>query len=116
MTVERELTQHYHHGALEEALLKAVVAAGKDPDKLTADDLAPADEFHIGGRQATVDFASAMAPAADMHLLDIGAGLGGPSRYFAQNFGCRVSAIDLSDECVVRRGRMSTPGQKPTGP
>jgi len=101
MTVERDLTQHYHHGALEEALLKAVVAAGKNPNKLTADDLAPADEFHIGGRQATVDFANALAPAAGTHLLDIGAGLGGPSRYFARTFGCRVSGVDLSEEYVA---------------
>jgi SAM-dependent methyltransferase len=101
MTVERDLTQHYHHGALEAALLKAVVAAGKDPNKLTADDLAPADEFHIGGRQATVDFANALAPAAGAHVLDIGAGLGGPSRYFAQTFGCRVSGVDLSEEYVA---------------
>ena len=62
MTVERELTAHYHHGAFEEALLKAVVAAGKNLNKLTADDLAPADEFHIGGRQATVDFAVRWRP------------------------------------------------------
>jgi SAM-dependent methyltransferase len=101
MTVERDLTQHYRHGALEEALLKAVVAAGKDPNKLSVDDLAPADEFHIGGRQATVDFANALAPATGMHLLDIGAGLGGPSRYFAQTFGCRVSGVDLSEEYVA---------------
>jgi SAM-dependent methyltransferase len=101
MTVERDLSAHYRHGALEDALLKAVAAAGKDLSKLTAEDLAPADEFHIGGRQATVDFANALAPAAGTHLLDIGAGLGGPSRYFAQTFGCRVSGIDLSEEYVA---------------
>jgi len=101
MTVERQLTAHYHHGAFEKALFKAAVAAGKDLNKLTAHDLAPADEFHIGGRQATADFADALASAAGTHLLDIGAGLGGPSRYFAQTFGCRVSGIDLSEEYVA---------------
>ena len=101
MTLEQDITAHYRHGALEEALLAGVVAAGKDPDKLTPDDLAAADEFHIGGRQATKDFADAFAPRSGMHLIDIGAGLGGPSRFFAQHYDCRVTGIDLSEEYVA---------------
>ena len=64
MTVERTVIEHYRHGALEDALLKALVAAGKDINNLTPDDLAPADEFHIAGRQATIDFAAEFKPAA----------------------------------------------------
>lgn len=101
MTVERIVTEHYRHGALEEALLKGLAAAGKDLDKLTPDDLAPGDEFHIGGRQATVDLAAEFKPTAGSHLLDIGSGLGGPARYFAQSYGCRVTGIDLSEEFVA---------------
>jgi ubiquinone/menaquinone biosynthesis C-methylase UbiE len=101
MTVEHVVTQHYRHGALEEALLKGLAAAGKDLDKLTPDDLAPGDEFHIGGRQATVDLAAEFKPAAGTHLLDIGSGLGGPARYFAQSYACRVTGIDLSEEFVA---------------
>ena len=38
------------------------------------------------------------------HVLDIGSGLGGPARYFARRFGCRVSGIDLTAEfCEVAR-------------
>ena len=84
MTVESIVIAHYRHGTLEQDMLKALAAAGKDLDRLKADDLAPVDEFHIGGRRATADFATAFAPTADMHLLDIGSGLGGPARYFAQ--------------------------------
>jgi hypothetical protein len=36
----------------------ALEASGKDIDRLAPDDLAAVDEFHIGGRQATVDFAT----------------------------------------------------------
>src|SRR5665811_985313 len=81
MTVECAVIEHYRHGALEDALLKGLAAAGKDVNNLTPDDLAPADEFHIGGRQATIDFAAEFKPSADTHWLDIGSGLGGPSRY-----------------------------------
>lgn len=107
MTVEQDVITHYRHGSLEEALLAGLVAAGKDPDKLTPDDLAAADEFHIGGRQATIDFATEIAPAAGMHLLDVGCGIGGPSRYFAQNYGCRVTGIDLNEEFVTTAGSLA---------
>ena len=101
MTVEQEVTAHYRHGGLEAALLQGLAAAGKDPDKITADDLAPADEFHIGGRQATIDFAAEFGASPGMHLLDIGSGLGGPSRYFAHHCGCKVTGVDLSEEYVA---------------
>jgi ubiquinone/menaquinone biosynthesis C-methylase UbiE len=107
MTVERTVIEHYRHGTLEEDMLKALAAAGKDIDRLTPDDLAPVDEFHIGGRRATVDFASELAPAADMHLLDIGSGLGGPARYFAQAYRCRVTGLDLSEEYVAVAGALA---------
>src|SRR3990170_204516 len=81
MTVECTVIEHYRHGALEDALLKGLAAAGKDVNNLTPDDLAPADEFHIGGRQATIDFAAEFKPSADTHWLDIGSGLGGKVSY-----------------------------------
>ena len=67
---------------------------------LTTKDLAPVDEFHIGGRPATVAFAAQFGPRPGMRLLDIGCGLGGAARYFAQEHGCRVTGIDLSPEYV----------------
>jgi len=42
------------------------------------------------------------APGPAQHLLDIGSGIGGPARYFARRFGCRVTGIDLTPEfCAV---------------
>ena len=35
-----------------------------------------------------------------MHLLDIGCGIGGPSRFFAAEGGCRVTGIDLTEDYV----------------
>jgi SAM-dependent methyltransferase len=107
MTLEQNIAAHYRHGSLEQALLAALAAAGKDSNKLTVDDLAAADEFHIGGRQTTVDLAAEIAPAAGMHIIDIGCGLGGPSRFFAQNYDCRVTGVDLSDEYVITAASLS---------
>ncbi len=68
MIVERTVIEHYRHGALEDTLLKALAAAGKD--NLTPDELAPADEFHIAGRQVMKDFAAEFKPTADTHLIE----------------------------------------------
>ena len=54
MDTERSVSRHYEHGSLESAILAALTAAGKDTGKLTHADLAAIDEFHIGGRQATM--------------------------------------------------------------
>ena len=85
---------------METAIFEALSAAGKDLDRLEPADLAPVDEFHIGGRQATTDFAERLTFGPGLHLLDIGSGLGGASRYFAQERQCRVTGIDLTDEYV----------------
>jgi ubiquinone/menaquinone biosynthesis C-methylase UbiE len=107
MTVECTVIEHYRHGALEDALLKGLAAAGKDVNNLAPDDLAPADEFHIGGRQATIDFAAEFKPSVYTHWLDIGSGLGGPSRYVAHTYNCRITGVDLSEEYVAVAGSLS---------
>ena len=43
MSIEDAVIEHYRHGALEDALLKGLAAAGKDVANLTPDDLAPAE-------------------------------------------------------------------------
>src|SRR5437667_9890530 len=100
MKLEQSVARHYTHGSLDQAILEALTAVGKDLDRLAPSDLAPVDEFHIGGRQATVDFAAQVGFGAGLHLLDIGCGLGGASRYFAHEGGCRVTGLDLTEECV----------------
>jgi ubiquinone/menaquinone biosynthesis C-methylase UbiE len=41
-------------------------------------------------------------PRPGDHLLDVGSGIGGPARYLARRFGCRVTGIDLTPEfCAV---------------
>ncbi len=98
--IEGQVARHYARGDLEQAILDALVASGKDPGRLAPADLAPVDEFHTGGRQATVELAAQIDIRPDMHLLDIGCGIGGPSRFFAETAGCRVTGIDLTGDYV----------------
>ena len=46
-------------------------------------------------------------PAPGTHLLDIGCGIGGPSRFFAQHYDCHVTGVDLSEEYVVIAGSLA---------
>jgi ubiquinone/menaquinone biosynthesis C-methylase UbiE len=101
MNLEQTVARHYAHGSLEQAILEALAAAGKDVDRLSAADLAPVDEFHVGGRPATIAFAGQFGVHRGMRLLDVGCGLGGAARYFAHEHGCHVTGIDLSDEYVA---------------
>ena len=99
--------QHYASRDLVAAILAALQAAGKDLDRLTPDDLAPVDEFHGGQRQATMRLATMLGLAGTERVLDVGSGLGGPSRYLASHLGCRVSGVDLTAE-FVRVAQMLT--------
>jgi SAM-dependent methyltransferase len=95
------VARHYGRGGLLERILGALTEAGKDIEHLTIDDLAPVDEFHGRQRRATEELAAMLAPPAGARLLDIGSGIGGPSRYLAKMCGCRVSGVDLTEEFVA---------------
>ncbi len=99
MTEYRSLVEdHYTRRELGDVILAALKAAGKDLDHLTPDDLAPVDEFHGGQRPATIRLAELVGFTGTERVLDVGSGLGGPSRYLAWRYGCRVSGVDLTAE------------------
>ena len=101
MTVEQDVAQHYGRGGLEQAILDGLKAMGREPDAIGPDDLAGVDEFHIGGRQATIDLAGQLGLRPGMRLLDIGSGIGGAARFFAARYDCHVTGIDLTPEYVT---------------
>lgn len=100
MTTEQQVASHYTHGSLQQAIFDALKAMGKNPDRLSAGDLSAADEFHLGWLAATRALALDLGLARGMHVLDVGSGIGGPARFFAETHGCRVTGIDLTEEFV----------------
>ncbi|MSQ55259.1 MAG: class I SAM-dependent methyltransferase, partial [Betaproteobacteria bacterium] len=91
-------------GKLLERLNAALREDGVDPAHPSIDGLAPYDQFHGRGIEATEEIAAMLRVAPTDHLLDVGSGLGGPARYMARRFGCRVTGIDLTAEfCEVAR-------------
>jgi ubiquinone/menaquinone biosynthesis C-methylase UbiE len=73
---------------------------GKGPERFTAMDLSTGDEFHLGGLPATTALAKDLGLAPGMQVLDVGCGIGGPARHFAEAHKCRVTGIDLTEEFV----------------
>lgn len=100
MIHEQETSLHYTNGNLLAAIEAALAKSGTSPAHVGIDDLAPVDEFHIGGRGATEYFMQHLGIRANQHVLDIGCGLGGAARYVAATFNCTVRGIDLTPEYV----------------
>ena len=94
----KAVNAHYDRKNLGAILLRAIEEAGKDLNALRMEDLAPLEEFHIGGRKATFKLAELAGLSAGMKVLDIGCGIGGPARALAGYHGCVVTGIDLSEE------------------
>ena len=101
---DRSVAAHYGHGDLLARLDAALADDGADPARPTIESLAPYDQFHGRGLEATVEAAAMMPAAPGDHLLDVGSGIGGPARWVARRFRCKVTGIDLTPEfCDVAR-------------
>ncbi len=94
------VANHYTRGDLLSAIRAGVEKLGKTPETVTIEDLAPVDEFHIGGRMATRSFLDQIGIRPEDHVLDVGCGIGGASRFAARTYGCQVTGMDLTEEYV----------------
>ena len=94
------VADHYARESLIAAIRDGLAAMGKTESTVTAEDLSPVDEFHIGGREATAELAGQLALAAGDQVLDIGCGLGGPARQIAAHYGCHATGIDLARDYI----------------
>jgi SAM-dependent methyltransferase len=99
------IESHYARGDLLQAISTGIERLGRTPETVSIEDLAPVDEFHIGGSLATRSFLDQVSITPGDHVLDIGCGLGGSSRFAARAYGCRVTGVDLTD-AYVEAGRV----------
>lgn len=89
--------RHYAQPSRVDAVL-AVVDAMNPAGRLRTVDLAPLDQFHAGGLEATRQLAALAGIGPDQHVLDVGSGVGGPARFLAETHGCSVVGVDLAVE------------------
>ncbi len=98
---DEDVAAHYTSAGLLAAIREGVAKLGKTPATVTGEDLAPVDEFHVGGRQASEHFLGQLGLTPDQHVLDVGCGLGGSARFATTRYGCRVTGLDLTQEFVA---------------
>ncbi len=92
--------QQYGTALLQECVDRALQRAGLGQGTLNWLDLVPLDQFHVGGLSATRELAKVLNLEAGSAVLDIGCGLGGPARFLAATYRCRVTGIDLSQPFI----------------
>ena len=95
-----DVREHYRATGLTERLKTALAALGPDDQRLTPQLLAAVDQFHTRGLAATAELAELAQIRTDMSVLDVGSGVGGPARFLAATYGCRVMGVDLSEPFV----------------
>jgi sarcosine/dimethylglycine N-methyltransferase len=95
------------HPINERQILASLRRRGKDSRSLLPDDLYEWDQDHYGGLAAV----EALARRADVGpgsvVLDVCAGLGGPARFLARRYGCRVTGVDLNLGRCAAGGRLT---------
>jgi SAM-dependent methyltransferase len=90
----------YRATGLIQRLEAALAALGPEDQRFTPQQLGGLDQFHTRGLAATAQLAELVGITADMSVLDIGSGVGGPARYLAATYGCHVTGVDLSEPFV----------------
>lgn len=100
MDVRDLVRGHYTSEDLVGGILGALADAGVDVDHLSVADLAAVDQLHAGGAPATDHLLQRLALERGGAVLDVGCGIGGPSRMAADRYGVRVTGVDLTPDFV----------------
>jgi MPBQ/MSBQ methyltransferase len=103
----KHIHSYYSPNDLYNKIIDGLNTIGKDLAMLTLDDLQPVDEFHIRGDTATKELIKLAKFTPEMHILDVGCGVGGSTRRLSHMTGCQVSGIDLSDEYIDAAERLT---------
>ncbi len=97
---DQAINEHYGISEILNSILDGLESSGKNLHTLEQNDLSPIDEFHTRGKESTIEIANLAQLQPHHKVLDVGCGLGGSARYIANEYGCSVVGIDLTDEYV----------------
>ena len=68
-------------------------------DKITRlDQIEQFDQMHYGGNLACEEAAKEIGLQEGQSILDIGGGLGGPARFLAHTYGCKIHSVEIQAE------------------
>ena len=100
MVNRSDIETFWTRGDIHSRIHKAMSEAGLNDRKLEIEDLFPIDQYHARGIAATVDLGKRMPISENQRIIDIGCGLGGPARYFAKQFKCFITGIDITPSFI----------------
>jgi len=103
----KNIHSYYSPNDLYNRIIDGLTKIGKELSEVTLDDLQPVDEFHIRGDTATKELIQLAGFTSDMHILDVGCGIGGSTRRLSHQTGCCVTGIDLSEEYIETAERLT---------
>lgn len=101
MSTNDQVASHY---SAEDALQRIdahLREQGIDPEHPTLEALAPYDNFHSRGLEATLDLIALAGFPAGARVVDVGGGLGGPARALASRAHVHVTVLDLTPSFVT---------------
>ena len=84
------------HPISRDQILASLAATRGQLGQLAPEDLFPYDQDHYGGLEAVDALAHCAGIAPGMQVADFCAGLAGPARYLAHEYGATVTCIELN--------------------
>jgi len=98
MSFDSPVEKHYHREGLYDTIINKLNEIGITV--VTRKDISGVDEFHIRGAAVSQELAGEASFHRNAAVLDVGCGLGGPCRMLAEEYGCNVTGIDLTEEFI----------------
>lgn len=95
------------HPINEDEILAKLSSRGTNLDTLTEDELKDFDQDHYGGVHVVDVLADKAGIRREHHVLDVCSGMGGPARWIAYRYGCRVTGLDFTESRVEAAKRLT---------
>ena len=99
LSYSESVQSHYFVSELYKNILDKLKTIGVDLNNVKRTDLSSVDEFHVRGLEVSKELAQQIT-SSNLKVLDVGCGLGGPARMIADEKGCTVTGLDLSQEFI----------------
>ena len=99
LSYSESVQSHYFVSELYNNILDKLKTIGVDLNNVKRTDLSSVDEFHVRGLEVSKELAQQIS-SSNLKVLDVGCGLGGPARMIADEKGCTVTGLDLSQEFI----------------
>ena len=94
----KDVAGHYaREGSLAARILSLVAEHRTSIGPLGVADLAPVDQFHLRGKEASEELAALLEPKPGCRILEVGSGIGGSARLLASAYDAEVFGIDLTE-------------------